>query len=143
MKLRIKSHSIRFRINAEDMEALIAHGEVIQETRIPQADGIVVTFRHGVRHDPAVEKSHLLATDGNMILVLDGSDFAELNDFVKEGVYVRREYMSDKGQPIRFVAYVEKDKIKKKHKDKGRDDADYSRHNAAHTTDEIEKDPGL
>jgi len=148
MKLRIKSHSVRFRVNAEDMDVLNAHGELIQETRIPQADGKVIVFRHGLRHDPAAARSDLLATDSNMILVLNGSDFAELKDSVKEGVYIRREYLSDSGRPIRFVAYVEKDKKKKKHKkDKHKredeHESEYRKHNDTPSTDELGEDSEL
>jgi len=147
MKLRIKSHSVRFRVNAEDMDTLVAHGELIQETRIPQADGRVVVFCHGLRYDPEAPRSDLLATDSNMILVLNGSDFAELKDFEKEGIYIRREYLSDSDRTIRFVAYVEKDKKKKKdkhkHKHKAGQDADDGKPKDSPLTDELEKDSKL
>lgn len=124
MKLRIKSHSIRFRLKGDDMERLEREGEVLERTRIPAGDEII-TFTHGLRRDDHLAESYMDAQPFSLVLVLSGADFAALRSFEKEGVYVRRHWKNADGQLVQFVAYAELDKDKKKHKhDKHKHGAD-------------------
>lgn len=119
MKIRIKSHSVRFRFSPEDLERFIAEGETSEETCIPVPGGAPVVFRCTVRKAEVYEEESLLvARPFGFDLRLSRADAEALLSEEHDGVYVRREWQNAQGRPIRFLAYVEKDKKAKKHKKK-------------------------
>jgi len=63
-----------------------------------------------------VGESQLVSDGAGMRLELSTADLQHLNNPAEEGVYLRRNWTSDSGREIRFVAYVEIDKKKDKHK---------------------------
>lgn len=118
MKLQIKSHSIRFRITAAELQELSSTGRIEGETRIPQDTGLTATLTYGVQvsHDDP-PSSQLKLSSSAMKLMLCDTDLKSLLNPDNEGVYIRKEYIGEAGKPLRFLAYVEKDmkpeKIKK------------------------------
>ncbi len=117
MKLQIKSHSIRFRITAEELQELSLNGRLVCETRVPQPGGDTATLHYGVQYSSAASSSELEISPLSMNLVLSEPDFNHLTDPANQSVYIRREYSGDNEKMIRFLTYIEKDmkteKIKK------------------------------
>lgn len=113
MNLRIKSHTVRFRITLDEMDEFAKNGLLVDETLIPGGDS-TNSFRFEIQHSPENEASEFTIQPYGMRLVLNGPDFAELADATKDGVYIRREHCNEDGKTHRFVVYVEKDKGKKK-----------------------------
>jgi hypothetical protein len=117
MKVRIKSHSVRFRLKGDDLERFLADGALCEETHIPTSNGESVIFRTAVRRGQLDDESRLVAEPYGLTLLLSPPDCAGLAAPENTGVYIRREWINEAGHAIRFVAYIEKDKKKRKHKD--------------------------
>lgn len=121
MKIRIKSHSVRFRFSPEDLERFRQEGLVTEETTIPVPEAEPAVFRSTVRQAPAGEDSWLIPANFGFDLRLSPADSQTLLSEDNEGVYVRREWTNAEGRSIRFLAYVEKDKKARKHKKEHRE----------------------
>lgn len=118
MKLRIKSHSIRFRISSEELAQLGDAGIVEDKSIIPAgAPGSpVVQLTYSVRCAAPGDTSWIEVVPFGFHLYLSLADCTELVQGEGKGVYVRREWENDQGHVIRFVAYVEKDKKDRRHR---------------------------
>jgi hypothetical protein len=120
MKLRLKSHSVRFRITTEELEQLAERGTITCGTTISNSSGNAVIFRYEIRRTEEAGPSELHVMPDGFSLWLNLGDYAELVSAGSEGVYLRRPWSDEQGRSQRCVIYVEKDKPKdrKKHNHK-------------------------
>lgn len=123
MKLRLKSHSVRFRLTAEDMDNLRSAGRAECTTVLPLAGGDQLRYTFAVEARGECG-SEMQASGNGFTLVLGQEDWQTLNKDENEGVYLRREWQDDAGHDQRTVFYVEKDQKADKHKHETRNHKD-------------------
>ncbi len=116
MKLRLKSHSVRFRLTTEEMEQLTNAGCVSCTTILPTAAGEQRKFRYEVAKTTGDTSDLIVGAEG-FSLILGVNDWLALADDSNEGVYLRREWHDEHGRTQRTVIYVEKDRKEHKHKE--------------------------
>lgn len=110
MKVRIKSHSVRFRVDSEDLEMLAKSGVVREVSHIPDHSGELTQFTFEVRRGAADEQPGLHAGPYNFTLILSPADCSQLVSGEQDEIYMRREWTNDAGRSIRFLSSIEKDK---------------------------------
>ncbi|MEQ8818928.1 MAG: hypothetical protein RLY93_01690 [Sumerlaeia bacterium] len=110
MKIRIQDSSVRLRLTLKEVEAFAGEGLVARETQVVAQEGLQGLFRYRLEYAPELAESEV-AVEGFCIAVrLCGLDRAELLKPDREGVYIRREWISPEGKTHRFMAFVEKDR---------------------------------
>lgn len=140
MKLRLKSHSVRFRLTTEEMDKLSQEGCVSCTTILPTSAGEKRKFRYEVARTSGDVSDLIVGTEG-FSLVLGVPDWTTLADDENEGVYLRREWQDDQARTQRTIIYVEKDRKGYKHKKREKDKAEHKPETAhGDTTSQLNSD---
>lgn len=105
MKLRIQDNSIRYRITLQELEELEQNGRIERTCETPWGK----RFHYAITATPERE-SRVEIGSRAVIFHLGSPDFQQLRLPTSEGIYVRREWMSDEGTVRRMIAFVEKDR---------------------------------
>lgn len=114
MKIRIKSHSIRFRVDEDDLQRIQEDGFLTLRTHIPTPGGEPIVFSSRVARAQEGEESRLTAEPFGFTFILSSEDCKALASD-EDGIYVRREWTNGDDHQVRFVAYIEKDKKARLH----------------------------
>src|SRR5690606_27189900 len=90
LKIRIKSHSIRFRLDPDDLQQFLNDGYLTVNTHIPTPGGEPMVFSSRVTRGRDDEESRLTAEPFGFTLKLSPADCDRLAS-TDEGIYIRRE----------------------------------------------------
>ena len=106
MKLRIQDSSVRFRITLKELEIIESGGGIEKACHLPNG----TVFRYMASINRELPESRMVAEPFSIAIELSTPDAEQLSDPAQEGVYIRREWTDDTGEPRRFMAFIEKDR---------------------------------